>query len=94
MINEDNAMNKSYRFIGIVWLLHTGSDVAHRLHGSLIIPFSATSSLGCAICDPVIAAWCLLALLRFGIWCGESGVTSRVPLEEDAVGILPVHRRS
>jgi hypothetical protein len=48
----------SYRFIGIGWLLHTGWDVMHHLYGNPIIPFSATSSLGCAICDPVIAAWC------------------------------------
>jgi hypothetical protein len=48
----------SYRFIGIAWLLHTGWDVLHHLYGNPILPFDATSSLGCAICDPVIAAWC------------------------------------
>ena len=48
----------SYRFIGIGWLLHTGWDILHHLYGNPIIPFSATSSLGCAICDPVIAMWC------------------------------------
>ena len=48
----------SYRFIGIGWLLHTGWDVLHHLYGTPIIPFVPTSSLGCAICDPVIAAWC------------------------------------
>ncbi len=49
---------KSYRFIGVGWLLHTGWDVMHHLYGNPIIPFSVTSSLGCAICDPVIALWC------------------------------------
>lgn len=48
----------SYRFIGIGWLLHTGWDVLHHLYGNPIVPFAPTSSLGCAICDPVIAAWC------------------------------------
>ena len=48
----------SYRFIGGGWLLHTGWDVLHHLYGNPIVPFVATSSLGCAICDPVIAAWC------------------------------------
>ncbi len=48
----------SYRFIGIGWLLHTGWDVMHHLYGNPIVPFSPTSSLGCAICDPVIALWC------------------------------------
>jgi hypothetical protein len=55
----------SYRFIGIGWLLHTGWDVVHHLHGSPIIPFSATSSFGCAICDPVIAAWCFAGAPSF-----------------------------
>lgn len=49
---------RSYRFIGVVWLLHTGWDIAHHLYGNPLLPFDATSSLGCAICDPVIAAWC------------------------------------
>ena len=48
----------SYRFTGIAWLLHTGWDAVHHLAGHPIIPFYATSSLGCAICDPVIALWC------------------------------------
>jgi len=49
---------QSYRFIGVGWLLHTGWDVMHHLYGTPIIPFVPTSSLGCAICDPVIALWC------------------------------------
>ena len=49
---------RSYRFIGVGWLLHTGWDVMHHLYGNPIIPFQPTSSLGCAICDPVIALWC------------------------------------
>jgi hypothetical protein len=48
----------SYHFIGIGWLLHTGWDVIHHLYGNPIVPFVPTSSLGCAICDPVIALWC------------------------------------
>jgi len=49
---------RSYNFIGIGWLFHTGWDVLHHLYGNPIIPFAPTSSLGCAICDPVIAIWC------------------------------------
>jgi hypothetical protein len=48
----------SYRWIGFGWLLHSAWDVVHHLYGHPIIPFSPTSSLGCAVCDPVIAAWC------------------------------------
>lgn len=49
---------RSYRFIGAGWLLHTGWDVLHHLYGNPIVPFAPGSSLGCALCDPVIAAWC------------------------------------
>jgi hypothetical protein len=51
---------RSYNFIGIGWLLHTGWDVLHHLYGNPIVPFAPTSSLGCAICDPVIALWCFI----------------------------------
>ena len=50
----------SYGWIGLGWILHSGWDVMHHLYGTPIIPFYATSSLGCAICDPVIAAWCFI----------------------------------
>ncbi|PYU22172.1 MAG: hypothetical protein DMG30_15570 [Acidobacteria bacterium] len=46
-----------HNFIGIGWLFHTGWDVLHHLYGNPIVPFVPTSSLGCAICDPVIAIW-------------------------------------
>ena len=65
---------KSYRFIGIGWLLHSGWDVMHHLYGNPIVPFSPTSSLGCAICDPVIALWCFAGgpsafdVMRRRIW--------------------------
>jgi Family of unknown function (DUF6010) len=49
---------RSYTFIGVAWLLHTGWDVMHHLYGNPIVPFVPTSSLGCAICDSVIALWC------------------------------------
>ncbi|MEV1329867.1 DUF6010 family protein [Micromonospora costi] len=50
---------ESWRFIGLGWLLHTAWDVVHHLNGGAILPFAPGSSLGCAICDPVIAVWCL-----------------------------------
>lgn len=50
----------SYRFIGIGWILHSAWDVVHHLYGTPIVPFVDMSSLGCAICDPIIAAWCFI----------------------------------
>ena len=58
----------SYRFCGIAWLLHTAWDVVHHLTGHPIIPFYATSSLGCAICDPVIALWCFAGAPPVTAW--------------------------
>ncbi|MBZ4324362.1 DUF6010 family protein [Streptomyces huiliensis] len=49
----------SWTFVGVGWLLHTAWDVVHHLKGSPLLPFAHGSSLGCAICDPVIALWCL-----------------------------------
>jgi hypothetical protein len=49
---------RSYQFIGIGWMLHTGWDILHHLYGNPVLPFDLTSSLGCAICDPVLAIWC------------------------------------
>ncbi|MFG1670367.1 DUF6010 family protein [Streptomyces sp. Y7] len=48
----------SWAFIGVAWLLHTAWDIVHHVKGNPIIPFAHSSSLGCAICDPVIALWC------------------------------------
>lgn len=49
---------ESWTYIGIAWLLHTALDVVHYIKGTPILPFAHSSSLGCAICDPVIAIWC------------------------------------
>lgn len=57
---------ESWAFVGIGWLLHTAWDVAHWLKGHPILPFAHTSSLGCAICDPVIAVWCFRGGTRLG----------------------------
>ncbi|TWF81968.1 hypothetical protein FHX44_117913 [Pseudonocardia hierapolitana] len=51
---------ESWTFIGIGWLLHTAWDVVHHLRGEPIVPFAEHSSLGCAICDPVIAVWAFM----------------------------------
>ena len=41
-------------------MLHPGyrCDLIPTCNGNPIVPFVPTSSLGCAICDPIIAAWC------------------------------------
>ena len=49
---------RSWNWIGIAWLLHTGLDIAHAVKGVDLLPWAPHSSFGCAICDPVIALWC------------------------------------
>jgi hypothetical protein len=48
---------RSYRFIGIAWLMHSCWDIAHHIWGNPIWPFMPTSSFGCMIFDAVLAVW-------------------------------------
>jgi hypothetical protein len=50
---------RSYRYIGIAWLMHSAWDFAHHFWGRPIWPFMETSSFGCLIFDAVIAVWFL-----------------------------------
>jgi hypothetical protein len=48
---------RSYRFVGIGWLMHAASDILHHLFGNPIWPFMPTSSFGCLVFDSAIAVW-------------------------------------
>jgi hypothetical protein len=48
---------RSYRLIGVAWLMHSTWDLVHHFFGNPIWPFMETSSFGCCILDAVIAAW-------------------------------------
>jgi len=50
---------RSYRAIGIAWLMHAAWDLPHHFSGHPIWPFAPTSSLGCVIFDSLIAVWFL-----------------------------------
>lgn len=50
---------RSYRFIGLAWLMHSCWDIVHHLWGNTIWPFMPTSSFGCMIFDALIAVWFL-----------------------------------
>ena len=50
---------RSYRYLGIAWLAHSGWDALHHLYGDPIWPFMATSSFGCLVFDAAIATWFL-----------------------------------
>ena len=53
------AALRSYRFIGLAWLMHAAWDLPHHLWGNSIWPFMPTSSWGCMIFDTLIAIWFL-----------------------------------
>jgi hypothetical protein len=50
---------RSYRLIGLAWLMHAAWDLPHHLWGRPIWPFMPTSSFGCVIFDTLIAIWFL-----------------------------------
>jgi hypothetical protein len=56
---------RSYRAIGIAWLMHAAWDWPHHLVGRPIWPHMQTSSLGCMIFDTLIAAWFLAGAPSF-----------------------------
>lgn len=51
---------KSYRFIGLAWLMHAAWDLPHHLWGNPIWPFQPKSSFGCFVLDSLIAIWYLI----------------------------------
>jgi hypothetical protein len=53
------AALRSYRWVGVGWLLHAGWDILHHLYGQPIWPFVPTSSFGCLLFDSAIAVWFL-----------------------------------
>jgi uncharacterized protein DUF6010 len=56
---------RSYRWIGVGWLMHAGWDVAHHLWGNPIWPFIPSSAFGCMIFDSMIALWFLAGAPSF-----------------------------
>lgn len=46
-----------YPFVGLAWMAHVGWDLLHHAYNEPILAFDPASSLGCAVCDTVIALW-------------------------------------
>ena len=47
----------NYRWLGAAWLVHTGLDLAHHLVNDPMFGYFPSSSLGCAVTDPILALW-------------------------------------
>ena len=48
---------QSFKAIGVAWLMHGAWDLPHHLFGNTIWLSDPSSSLGCAIMDPLVAVW-------------------------------------
>ena len=59
---------RSYRYLGLAWLLHTAWDVVHHLYGQPIWPWQPLSSFGCAVLDALIALWFLAGAPSVYAW--------------------------
>lgn len=59
---------RSYRWIGVAWLMHAAWDIPHYYCGNPIWPFMPASSLGCAIFDVLISVW---------FFAGAPGIVTR-----------------
>ena len=73
---------RSYRFIGLAWLMHSSWDIAHHLWGNPIWPFMPTSSFGCMIFDSLIAIWFLAGAPSIFAFASqkEGGATRNIAL--------------
>ena len=56
---------RSYRLIGVGWLMHAGWDLVHHLWGNPIWPFMPSSAFGCMMFDSTIALWFLAGAPSF-----------------------------
>jgi Family of unknown function (DUF6010) len=79
---------RSYRLIGVGWLIHACWDIAHHLWGNPIWPFMPSSAFGCMMFDGMIAPWFLA-----GAPClpaapsGAGGAARQTPTVAD--GVMP-----
>lgn len=48
---------RSYRWIGLAWLIHGAWDLVLHTKGVGLMGLGTESTLGCAIFDPLIALW-------------------------------------
>lgn len=65
-----------YYWIGVGWLLHTCWDLLHHFYATPIIPASPSSSMGCAVCDSILAAWFFLKAPGIIRWIHKTTTTA------------------
>jgi len=69
---------RSYHWIGVAWLMHTGWDIVHHLYAQPIWHWAPKSSAGCAVMDTLIAIWFFAGAPSVYAWLpGRSAASSR-----------------
>lgn len=48
---------RSYKWIGVAWLMHSGWDLAHHLYGNTLWHWAPASSFGCFVMDASVSIW-------------------------------------
>jgi Family of unknown function (DUF6010) len=67
---------RSYRFVGLAWLMHAAWDLPHHFWGHPIWPFMPTSSFGCVVFDTAVAMWFFAGAPGFAAQTRAAGVNS------------------
>jgi hypothetical protein len=57
----------SYRFVALGWFMHPVWDMVHHFYGNPLWPWMPTSSIGCAIFDPIIGIWAFFYARRMTV---------------------------
>jgi hypothetical protein len=68
-----------YFFLGVGWVCHTVWDIVHHLYANPIVPFSPSSSAGCAVCDAILALWFFLQAPSVFNWFRKKTTVSTLP---------------
>ncbi len=71
--------HRSYKFIGVAWLMHAAWDLLHHFYGNPLWEFSELSSLGCAVMDSIVAVWFFADAPSVFAWLRRDVGAARVP---------------
>jgi hypothetical protein len=74
---------RSYRFVGVAWLMHAAWDIVHHLYGNPLWPFMPTSSFGCLVFDSSIAVWFLAGARSPWRRSNRAAASRAVPLQHE-----------
>jgi len=69
----------SYYFVAVGWLMHPIWDLIHHFYGAPLWPWMPTSSIGCAVFDPIVGIYALALAKSPGHGDGAASMHDIVP---------------